>query len=81
MSVVWLSDCYNATDLLVDKQFLQHTTTKDPVPDVHASPWRDMEKIEAEKVMPAAAAVRRRVEDDGAPSVSVGGTARQADAG
>ncbi|XP_066305940.1 uncharacterized protein [Miscanthus floridulus] len=63
-----------------DRQ-LAHTTAKDPVPDVHASPWRDMEKIEAEKVTPAAAAVRRRVEDDGAPSVSVGGTARQADAG
>ncbi|KAG0536934.1 hypothetical protein BDA96_03G104600 [Sorghum bicolor] len=42
-----------------DRQ-LAHTTAEDPVPDVHASPWRDMEKIEAEKVMPAAAAVRLR---------------------
>lgn len=30
---------------------LQHTTAEDPVPDVHVSAWRDMEKIEAEEVM------------------------------
>ncbi|RCV24317.1 hypothetical protein SETIT_5G074900v2 [Setaria italica] len=28
---------------------LAHTTAEDPVPDVHVSAWRDMEKIEAEE--------------------------------
>jgi len=49
---------------------LQHTTAKDPVPDVHAPARRDMEEIEAAKVMLRG----------GRSSSSVGGTARQADA-
>jgi hypothetical protein len=48
---------------------LQHTTAKDPVPDVHAPPWRDMEKIEAEKVILKLRGRRRN---------SRTGTARQA---
>lgn len=31
---------------------LQHTAAEGPVPDVHVPAWRDMEKIEAEKVIP-----------------------------
>jgi hypothetical protein len=47
---------------------LQRTAAEDPVPDVHAPARRDMEEIEAEKVM-------LRGERS---SSSVGGTARQA---